>query len=62
MPAPNSLPFECPTTHARHLGRGPGLVDESEADRIGTKLAFEPRLAAAQDVRTVLLARMGGLF
>jgi hypothetical protein len=37
------------------------FVDEDEAGRIEIQLGFEPRLAAAQDVRTVLLACMSGL-
>ena len=45
-----------------HLGAGPGLVDEHEAVRIEIELALEPRLAPAQDVGTILLGGMPGLF
>ena len=47
---------------ARHVGGGPGLVDEDEALRIKVELAVEPGLASAQDVGPVLLDRMAGLF
>ena len=59
---PQPLTSRCPATQSRHLGRGPCFVDKDEAGRIEIELAFEPRLAAAQDVRTVLLACMGGRF
>ena len=47
---------------ARHIGRGPGLVDEDEALGIEIELAVEPVLAPLQDVRAILLARVRGLF
>ena len=47
---------------ARHVRRGPGLVDEHELLGIEIGLRLEPGAALAQDVRTVLLDRMSGLF
>jgi len=47
---------------ARHVGRGPGLVDEDEALRIEIGLALEPVLPAFQDVGTALLAGVRRLF
>jgi len=47
---------------ARHVGGGPCLVDEDEAVGIEIELALEPILAALQDIRAVLLARVRGLF
>jgi hypothetical protein len=40
---------------ARHVGGGPGLIDEDKLLRIEIELAFEPGLAALQDVGTLLL-------
>ena len=47
---------------ARHVGRGPGLVDEDEALGIEVELAVEPLLPPLQDVGAVLFARVRGLF
>ena len=47
---------------ARHIGRGPSLVDEDELFGIEIELAVEPGLAPLLYVRPVLLARMGRLF
>jgi hypothetical protein len=47
---------------ARHVGRGPGLVDEDEPLRIEIKLVLEPSFASDQDVGAVLLGRVRGLF
>ena len=47
---------------ARHVGRGPRLVDEDEPVGIEVELRLEPRLPALQDVGAVLLAGMGRLF
>ena len=41
---------------------GPGLVDEHESAGIEIELGVEPVLAPLQDVRTVLLGRVRGLF
>ena len=45
-----------PAVHARHVGFGPGLVEEDEAPWIEPRLDFLPQGAAAGDVRTILLA------
>lgn len=50
------------TVVARHVGGGPGLVDEHQALGVEIELALEPRLAPLYDVGPALLARMGGLF
>jgi hypothetical protein len=45
-----------------HVGFRPGLVDEHETLRVEIELAFEPRLAALQDVRPILFAGARSLF
>jgi hypothetical protein len=50
------------TAQARHLGRQAGLIDEHEFCRIEIGLAVEPGAAALQDVGTILLQCMRGLF
>ena len=45
-----------------HVGGRPGLVDEHEALGVEIELAFEPRLAALQDVRPNLFAGARSLF
>ena len=57
-----TLPARCATIEARHLGTGASLVDEDQALRVEIKLAFEPGLPTPQNVGTVLLRRMRGLF
>jgi transposase len=47
---------------AGHVGGGPGLVDEDEAFGFEVDLAVEPMLPLPQDVGTVLLDRVPGLF
>jgi hypothetical protein len=47
---------------ARHVCRGPGLVDEDEALRIEIELTVEPALTLPQDVGATLLDRVPGLF
>jgi len=47
---------------AGHVGCSPRLIDEDEALRIEIKLAVEPALPLPQDVGTVLLLRVPGLF
>jgi hypothetical protein len=42
----------------RHVGAGPGFVDEDQLLGIKIELAIEPVLASLQDVRAILL----GLF
>ena len=45
-----------------HVGGGPGLVDEDQLVGVEIELAVEPLLAALQDVGTILLRCMAGLF
>ena len=47
---------------AGHLGRGTRLVDEHQALGVQVELALEPGAATPQDVGTILLRRMPGLF
>ena len=47
---------------ARHVRRGPGLVDEHKPPGIEIGLRLEPGAALLQDIRPVLLDRMSGLF
>ena len=47
---------------AGHLGGGARLVDEDQALGIKVGLGVEPGLTLAQDVGTVLLGRVPGLF
>ena len=53
----NVVVFQCPGTPAmaaRHVGGGPGLIDEHEALRLQIGLPIEPIAAASQDAGTVL--------
>ena len=59
---PQPLAPRAASVAARHVGRGPGLVDEHQALGIEVELTLEPGLALAQDVGAVLLAGVGGLF
>jgi hypothetical protein len=45
-----------------HVGRRPGLVDEHQAGEVEIELIVEPGLPPPQDVRTVLLGGVRGLF
>jgi hypothetical protein len=47
---------------AGHVRGGPGLVDEDQAFGFEIDLAVEPVPALPQDVGTVLLDRVAGLF
>lgn len=47
---------------SRHVGGSPSLVDEHEAVRVEIELALKPVPATSQDVGTILLRGMGGLF
>jgi hypothetical protein len=47
---------------ACHVRAGPGLIDEDQPVGIKIGLAVEPGLAPLQNVGTVLLAGMPGLF
>lgn len=46
----------------RHVGGRPGFVDEHQLVGIEIESGVEPLFAAFQDVGTVLLARVAGLF
>jgi len=59
---PQALALGAPSVAAGHVGRGPGLVDEHEALGLQIELTVEPCPALAQDVGTVLLDRVPGLF
>ena len=50
------------TARAGHVGGGPGLVNEHQMGRVKIELFLEPGLATRQDVRPVLLGRVGALF
>jgi hypothetical protein len=47
---------------AGHIRRSPGLVDENGALGIKVELALEPVLSSLQDIGTILLVCMCGLF
>lgn len=61
---PNPEPFATPaaTVSPRHVGRGPGFIDEDQLVRIEIELAIEPGLPLLYDIGAILLRRMGGLF
>lgn len=59
---PQTLAAQAAPMAARHVGRGPGFVDEDEAIGVEVELPVEPRLPAGQDVGAVLLAGVGRLF
>lgn len=61
---PGSEPLAAPAAAvaARYVRRGPGLVDEHQAFRIQVRLALEPGLPLAQDVKTLLLRGMPRFF
>jgi hypothetical protein len=56
------LPARGSAIAPRHLGRGAGLVDEDQPFRLQIQLGLEPGVPSAQNVRTLLLARMRGFF
>jgi hypothetical protein len=51
-----------PAAQRRHVGRGPGLVDDVQARRIKLGLMRLPAQAAAGDVGPILLACQRGFF
>jgi hypothetical protein len=57
-----ALALRAPTTQRRHVGLGPGLVDEDEAGRIDAILVGHLLLAPTRYVRTVPLAGNQRLF
>ncbi len=56
------LAFARPAAQAGDIRRGLGLIDEDEARGVEIELTIEPVLAPLQDVGTVLLCRVRGLF
>jgi len=46
----------------RHIGGGPGFINEHKAFWFEVDLPVEPALALPQDVGAVLLDRVAGLF
>lgn len=61
-PGPAALAARCSSTQTRHLGRQSGLVDEHELGGVEIELAVEPGPPAAQDIGTILLQCVCGLF
>jgi hypothetical protein len=59
---PASLAARCSSAQPRHPGRQAGLVDEDETSGVEVELTVEPGLPALQDVGTLLLQCMCGLF
>ena len=59
---PQPLAFPAAPVIAGHVGGGPGLVDEDEAFGIEVDLTVEPMPTLSQDVGTVLVDRVPGLF
>jgi hypothetical protein len=59
---PQPLAFRAAPMAAGHVRGGPGLVDEDQAFGFEIDLAVEPVPALPQDVGTVLLDRVPGLF
>ena len=59
---PQPLALRAAAMAAGHVGRSPGLIDEHEPLGIEVELAFEPVMPLPQDVGTVLLDRVAGLF
>jgi hypothetical protein len=59
---PQALTARSATVTARHVGGGPGLVDEDQALGVEIELPFEPGLALLRDVGAALLGSVRGLF
>ena len=57
-----ALAAQATAVGARHVGLGPGLVDEHQPLGVEVGLAVEPGLPPHQDVRALLLAGVAGLF
>ncbi len=51
-----------PAMAPRHLGRGPGLIDEDQTLGFQIGLGLEPVLPATRNVRALLLAGVRGFF
>ena len=59
---PQPLAAQRSAMGARHLRGSPGLVDEHQPIGIKVDLVFEPLMAPAQDVWTILLRGVARLF
>ncbi len=59
---PAALATPRPAKAPRHLGRGPGLVDEDQPPGVQIRLVLEPRPPTTQNVRALLLAGVRGFF
>ena len=59
---PEPLAARRPAPERRHVGLGPGLVDEHQPGRVDPALVFRPLRPPARDVRAVLLGRDQRLF
>jgi len=59
---PQPFAFQASSMTAGHVRCGPGLIDEYEAFGFEVDLTVEPVPALSQDVGTVLLDRVAGLF
>ena len=60
--SPAALTAWRPSPQTGHLCRQAGLVDKDELRRIEVELAVEPGATALQNVGTILLQCMCGLF
>jgi hypothetical protein len=58
---PQPFTFGSAAVASRHVGGGPGLVDENELFGIEIELAVEPGFAPFQNVGAILLGRVRGL-
>jgi hypothetical protein len=56
------LPPQGPAPQRRHVGLGPGLVDEDQAGWIDPRLILLPTGSMARDVRPVLFAGQNAFF
>ena len=56
------LPPRSPASQRRHVGLGPGLIDENQAPRIDAGLMLLPERSLAGDIRPGLLAGQDAFF
>jgi hypothetical protein len=59
---PSRLAAAPPAVGARHVGLGPGFVDEHQALDGQARLEALPPLPAARDIRTILFAGVQRFF
>jgi hypothetical protein len=55
--ADQTLTFWRPTVRGRHIGRGPGFVQEYEAARVQLRLKLGPDPARLDDIGALLFLR-----